>query len=270
MFDGTTSKRSPNSGKAALNCEENMRLIVSIGHKRNGGEIGQNQCHLGELQKDDQTEKDGDISGVGCEKEESHSFISTHAVDEKIGAVKNFRGMTGEPQLSYFVHLNIASISPSQTGENLNFIFHFAEFIFQHLHFICLMYNPSISTLATLIQVKFQSESFSPFETQFGIMAAFVVALIIYVLAWGTAKTTNAYIERISLWFGALAAILLLCIIFPFVGWFCFLFWAFYSVKTCYDVVKDISLQVTKVQEEYSMTKKIKKEKTGENGIVMI
>ncbi|KAM6575629.1 hypothetical protein CsatA_023956 [Cannabis sativa] len=120
----------------------------------------------------------------------------------------------------------------------------------------------SIFTLTTLIQIKFHSKSYSPFDTQYGIMVAFVVALLTFVLAWAietfiindnihNSNMNNDDEVRRSVWvsirkmrvlFGSVAAILLLCIIFPFAGWLCLLFWTILFVKTSYEVVKDVNL----------------------------
>ncbi|KAF4348602.1 hypothetical protein G4B88_024080 [Cannabis sativa] len=48
-------------GSKAHNTHPNISLLRFRLDKRNGGDIGQKQCHLAELQKDDQIEKDGDI-----------------------------------------------------------------------------------------------------------------------------------------------------------------------------------------------------------------
>ncbi|PON82448.1 hypothetical protein TorRG33x02_218160, partial [Trema orientale] len=106
-----------------------------------------------------------------------------------------------------------------------------------------------ISILATFIQVEFQSSS-SLFDEHFWIISTFFVVFSIYVVSWITVtmqkrppNTENDNDDRVSilsqvnLLVGALAAILLLFIILPLLGWLAFFFWLLYSLKTVCDLV---------------------------------
>ena len=111
-----------------------------------------------------------------------------------------------------------------------------------------------ISVLAAFVQVKFQSKGLSPFDTHYGLMSTFFVVLFTFVAAWATetvqgqAQNTrndnHGVWTKISLISGALASILLLIILIPFLGWVGLVFWTLYFVKTAYELAHDAIFEI--------------------------
>ncbi|GMN55955.1 hypothetical protein TIFTF001_025071 [Ficus carica] len=111
-----------------------------------------------------------------------------------------------------------------------------------------------ITTLGTFIQVKFQSKSWTPFDSHYWLMTSFFIALFTYVVSWAanTIRQLQAphlngneqAMSQISLISGALASIFLLLVILPFLGWFALFFWALYTLKHVYGLLQYASLKL--------------------------
>ena len=106
-----------------------------------------------------------------------------------------------------------------------------------------------ITTLGIFVQVESQSKNSSPFDTHRFIMYAFFIVWSIYVVNLIAATVQedgdqntendnhNGVSSKISLLIGAMAAILLLFIIRPVLGWVTLVLWILYSSKTAYELV---------------------------------
>lgn len=115
-----------------------------------------------------------------------------------------------------------------------------------------------ITILGGIVQVKFQAQSWSVFDTHFWIMSTFLVAFLssdlveYFLVATQHHSDSNEntmilsdnvalIMRKTSLIFGALASILRLIIIHPILGWIGMFFWTFFFLKTAYELVKYVS-----------------------------
>lgn len=108
-----------------------------------------------------------------------------------------------------------------------------------------------INLLSTCMQLDFQARSKSPFETHSRLTSIFFVVLLAYSLTWGMTINTievpplndpndniRKIMGKISLFLGALASILLMIIVFPFLGWTSFVLWLlFFFLKYALELV---------------------------------
>ena len=116
-----------------------------------------------------------------------------------------------------------------------------------------------ITVLCAFIQVEFQSKSQSPFETHSCITLTFFVVLLAYALSLLTTTDTlevpalddpndnnevQLLMSKISLFFGALASILLMMIVFPVLGWICLVLWIVCFLKNAFELVNFAMFQV--------------------------
>ena len=113
-----------------------------------------------------------------------------------------------------------------------------------------------ITVLCTLIQVDFQSKSLSPFDTNSWIAPTFLVVFVAYALSWATTTSNNEVqaindpndnkmiMSKISLFFGALASILLMIMVFPLLGWVSLVLWTICVLKTAFELVNYVFFQV--------------------------
>ncbi|KAJ9188601.1 hypothetical protein P3X46_003942 [Hevea brasiliensis] len=104
-----------------------------------------------------------------------------------------------------------------------------------------------IMTLASLLQVKYQLAKESPFDTHNGFMLTFIVVTLVYAMALllelilrAQNSTYCAILGNLNILAGALAAVLLLLILVPFVGWTIFAIWLAYSIKAACDLYREL------------------------------
>ncbi|XVF24128.1 hypothetical protein REPUB_Repub13aG0100600 [Reevesia pubescens] len=97
--------------------------------------------------------------------------------------------------------------------------------------------------------MKFHSMNIvAPFETHSAVMSMFVIATVVYAVAWAIEAQletdNNSYhkviVRNISLLSGSLATVLLVLVIVPALGWFILLVWILYLVKLIYDACQKL------------------------------
>ncbi|KAG4127978.1 hypothetical protein ERO13_D10G248725v2, partial [Gossypium hirsutum] len=102
----------------------------------------------------------------------------------------------------------------------------------------------AIVVLLPLIPLKYP-QSTKPLETHNAIMSIFIIATLVFAAAWQIehhlqTSNNNSSIHRlivtkISLFSGSLAAVLLVLLIFPAIGWFLLLVWTLILMKQLYE-----------------------------------
>ncbi|KAK4848828.1 hypothetical protein QYF36_017877 [Acer negundo] len=124
----------------------------------------------------------------------------------------------------------------SETGHRLNFSIQF----YAILVFL-------INTSCTLLQIKYQTQNVSPFDTHYGVMLTFFVVVHVHAVVLVVEIKLQAHISschamimsKISIFSGALASILLLLILVPPFGWFSLVMWVVCFIRVAHDSYKD-------------------------------
>ncbi|MBA0571440.1 hypothetical protein Golob_005015, partial [Gossypium lobatum] len=82
----------------------------------------------------------------------------------------------------------------------------------------------------------------SPFETQAGIMALFVICILVYSITLGSPYFPEV-IEDVNLLAGSLATVLLTFTLFPNLGWLVLFIWTIHFVKLIRRATRNVHQQ---------------------------
>nr|KJB74334.1 hypothetical protein B456_011G288800 [Gossypium raimondii] len=102
----------------------------------------------------------------------------------------------------------------------------------------------AIGVLLPLIPLKYP-QSTKPLETHNAIMSIFIVVTLVFAAAWqiehhlltsnNNSSIHRLIVNKICLFSGSLAAVVLVLLIFPAIGWFILLVWTLILMKQIYD-----------------------------------
>lgn len=114
-----------------------------------------------------------------------------------------------------------------------------------HIHTIIMFV---ITTLGLSLQLKFHSQPYSPFETNYWTMVSFLLTLLTYVVLWAAVSSSttqdvasdqyNAWLMRkLSIMSGSLSSIFLLLALISVLRCIALILWILYLAKSVYELV---------------------------------